>query len=190
MNFWLKGNVTIPARPHTVGGLIGWARGVNRALTELRDRKIVGTAAKRSGTSPLKLTIKQGTAADKFQIVPGTVNSEMPTLGGVAINSPVSPATTPDTPESTITATTYFWLKCVGLFATPDTYTVTVETVTTAGVPAGTAITATGFTSFFYIGRVVVDTAPDPDTFTIQNQHSGGNLGVESFGNVNLWWVR
>ena len=46
MNFWLKGNVTIPARPHTVGGLIGWARGVNRALTELRDRKIEGTGAK------------------------------------------------------------------------------------------------------------------------------------------------
>lgn len=45
MNFWLKGNVTIPARPHTVGGLIGWARGVNRALTELRDRKIQASVA-------------------------------------------------------------------------------------------------------------------------------------------------
>jgi hypothetical protein len=46
MNFWLKGNVTIPSRPHTIGGLIGWARSVNRALTELRDMKIVGTVAK------------------------------------------------------------------------------------------------------------------------------------------------
>lgn len=42
MNFWIKGNVTIPARPQTVGGLIGWARGVNKALVELRDRKIEG----------------------------------------------------------------------------------------------------------------------------------------------------
>jgi hypothetical protein len=51
MNFWLKGNVTIPARPHTVGGLIGWSRGVNRSLTELRDRKIEGTATKGKSSS-------------------------------------------------------------------------------------------------------------------------------------------
>lgn len=38
----LAGSVTIPKRPGTVGGMIGWARGVNRALQELRDRKIVG----------------------------------------------------------------------------------------------------------------------------------------------------
>ena len=58
MNFWLKGNVTIPARPHTVGGLIGWARSVNRALTELRDRKIVGTIAKKKARSlfPFQVT--------------------------------------------------------------------------------------------------------------------------------------
>jgi hypothetical protein len=62
MNFWLKGNITIPARPHTVGGLIGWARGVNRALTELRDRKIVGTVAKPTTKSikpPLWVTLRR-----------------------------------------------------------------------------------------------------------------------------------
>jgi hypothetical protein len=45
MKFRLAGSVTIPPRPRSVGGLIGWARGVNRALQELRDRKIVGTIA-------------------------------------------------------------------------------------------------------------------------------------------------
>jgi hypothetical protein len=62
MKFWLKGNVTIPARPHTVGGLIGWARGVNRALTELRDRKIEGKVAgqKRSPIKPpLWITLRK-----------------------------------------------------------------------------------------------------------------------------------
>jgi hypothetical protein len=49
MKFWLKGNVTIPPKPRTVGGLIGWARGVNRALADLRDMKIVGTVAPRQG---------------------------------------------------------------------------------------------------------------------------------------------
>ena len=46
MKFRLQGSITIPKRPSTVGGLIGWARGVNKTLQELRDRKIVGATAK------------------------------------------------------------------------------------------------------------------------------------------------
>jgi len=60
MNYWLKGNVTIPAKPRTVGGLISWGRAVNRALTELRDRKVVGVVAKRNARSikpPLFITL-------------------------------------------------------------------------------------------------------------------------------------
>ena len=34
------GSVTIPKRPSSVGGLIGWARLVNKTLQELRDRKV------------------------------------------------------------------------------------------------------------------------------------------------------
>jgi hypothetical protein len=184
MKFWLKGNVTIPPKPRTVGGLIGWARGVNRALTELRDRKIVGTVAPgRGGGGAIKpLTIKQGTAADKFQIIPGYVNGDMPTLDSTELD-----AATP--PESTVTETTYFWIKCVGTFDTPDTYVVTIETQTAVGVPSGTEISATGFVSFYYIGAVeVTDNDPDPDTYFINNRHGGGNLGVDSWGLYNLWW--
>lgn len=184
MKFWLKGNVTIPPKPRTVGGLIAWARGVNRALAELRDRKIVGTAApsRGGGSQALKLVIVQGTAANKFQISPGVVNGVFPTLSAVAIN-----AATP--PESTITETTYYWLKCVGTFGSPDSFVVTVETDTTEFIPSGTAITATGFVSFYYIGKVdVTDNDPDPNTYSIVNQHGGGNLGVDSWGLYNLWW--
>lgn len=183
MKFWLKGNVTIPPKPRTVGGLIAWARGVNRALAELRDRKIVGTSPPGKGGSSqtLSLVIIQGTAANKFQVTPGYVNGEMPTLSSVALDN-----STP--PEATISVTTYFWLKCVGTFGSPDTYVVTVQTETTAGVPTGTDISGTGFVSFYYIGEVTVDTAPDPDTYTISNQHGGGNLGVDSWGLYNLWW--
>jgi len=78
MNFWLKGNVTIPARPHTVGGLIGWARGVNRALTELRDRKIEGVAKKSSGKKPYPFQISATTALLKS--APGL-------LGGYGIDA-------------------------------------------------------------------------------------------------------
>jgi hypothetical protein len=60
MNLWLKGNITIPPRPRSVGGLIGWARGVNRALTELRERKIVGNVTTRAASGikpPLWVTL-------------------------------------------------------------------------------------------------------------------------------------
>jgi hypothetical protein len=61
MKFRLQGNVTIPQRPTTVGGLVGWARKVNRTLQELRDRKVVGTVATaKSGNAkpPLWITLK------------------------------------------------------------------------------------------------------------------------------------
>ena len=129
-----------------------------------------------------KLIIVNSSEAGKYKITDGTVNSETPTLSGAAIN-----ATTP--PEITVTADTYVWLKIVGTFGSPDTYVVTVETSSTSTTPAGTAISATAFTSFFYIGWVNF-TAGSPDTFAITNAYGGGNLGVESFGNVNLWWKR
>lgn len=181
----LAGSVTIPKRPSSVGGLLSWARGVNKAIQELRDRKIVGVVAKSTGdtrAAPLPLTIKQGTAADKFQIVPGYVNDEMPTLSATALDDDPPP-------EITVDQTKYVWAKCVGTFGSPDTYVVTVETSATATTPAGTAITATGFVSFFYIGRVEF-TSGTPDTFEIFNQYDGGNLGVDSFGNINLWFKR
>jgi hypothetical protein len=181
MNFWLKGNVTIPARPHTVGGLIGWARGVNRALTELRDRKIEGKVAKGKVGTLKPLTIKQGTAADKFQIVPGYVNSLIPTLSGTALNN-----ATP--PEITVTADVWIYAKVVGTFGSPDTYVMTIHTESTA-TPPTEAVSATAFTSYFPIGMVDF-TSGSPSTYVIANYHSGGNLGVESFGAINLWWKK
>jgi hypothetical protein len=70
----LTGSVTIPRRPSSIGGLISWARGVNRALAELRDRKIVGTPVNHNtnsqppfyptlsggGTGGYRLTMKKG----------------------------------------------------------------------------------------------------------------------------------
>jgi len=127
-----------------------------------------------------KLLITRGSEAGKYRITPGFVNGETPTLGGVAIN-----AATP--PEFTVTASTYFWIKCVGTFGSPDSFVVTIHTQTAATEPAGTAITGTGFTSFRFIGLVSF-TAGSPATYYINPQHGGGNLGVVSFGLYNLWW--
>jgi hypothetical protein len=127
------------------------------------------------------LTIKQGTAADKFQIVPGFVNSLIPTLSGTALNN-----ATP--PEITVTADVWIYAKVVGTFGSPDTYVMTIHTESTDTPPAE-AVSATAFTSYFPIGMVDF-TSGSPDTFVISNFHSGGNLGVESFGAINLWWKK
>jgi len=185
------GSVTIPKRPSSVGGLIGWARLVNKTLQELRDRKVsFASVGGKKGVSPkLKLIIKSGSVAGNYKISDGVVNSETPTLGGVDIGGdPIADPVVPP-PEFTVTDTTYAWIKCVGVFDVPDTYTVTIHTQTAAGTPTGTEISTTGFTSFFYIGRVTF-TAGSPATYAITNEHTGGNLGVESFGNINLWWKR
>lgn len=177
------GSVTIPKRPATVGGLIGWARGVNRALQELRDRKVAFAPAKGRGAKSLPLTIRQGSAVDKFQIVPGYVNSLMPTLGGTALDN-----STP--PEITVAADTWIWIKVVGTFgefADTDTYIVTIETTTTDAPPDAAEITLTGFTACRGLGMVNF-TSGTPPTYGIIHVYSGGDLGVDSYGSVIHFW--
>jgi len=171
---------TITDDPRWIGR---FSREVRKSIAALRDRRVIVSGGKKAaggGAPLLKLTIIQGTAADKFQIVPGYVNGEMPTLSSVALD-----AATP--PEITVTADVWVWIKVVGTFGTPDSYVVTIETNSTSDVPAGTAITATGFTSFYFIGDIDF-TSGSPDTYDITNQHGGGNLGVDSWGLYNLWW--
>ena len=118
MNFWLKGNVTIPARPHTVGGLIGWARGVNRALTELRDRKIEGTGKNAGGT------------AYPFQVsaTPALLKSAPGLLGSVSIASQEK--------ENPADGTHYLLAKVIINSTTGAITSSTVEWVTT--IPSDT----------------------------------------------------
>ena len=78
MKFRLQGRITIPKRPSTVGGLIGWARGVNKTLQELRDMKIVGAVAKGSRRKPYPFEVSANGALLKSK--PGL-------LGSVSIDS-------------------------------------------------------------------------------------------------------
>ena len=120
MNFWLKGNVTIPARPHTVGGLIGWARGVNRALTELRDRKIEGKPKKNVRRAPFPFEVTRATP-DLLKSAPGL-------LGNVSIASQEK--------ENPADGTHYLLAKVIINSTTGAITSSTVEWVTT--VPADT----------------------------------------------------
>lgn len=165
-----------------------FSREVRKSIAALRDRKIIvrGRQGRGGGGEIKPLTIKQGTASNKFQIIPGYVNMLVPTLATVALDNDPPPEITAGTTD------TYVWIKIVGTFDVgDDTYVVTIETTTTSSPPSGTAISSTGFTSFRSIGVVYYTAASggDPESWDIVNFHNGGNLGVESFGNVNLWWL-
>lgn len=123
--------------------------------------------------SPPTTTLKVG-------ITPGLVNLVSPTYTGA---SPAGTLAAVPPPLLTITATTYFWLKCVGTFGTPDTYVVTVESNTTGTVPAAEAITGTGFTSFLSLGSVAVTAG----AITVVTSLVRADLYAESYGNINLW---
>jgi hypothetical protein len=122
-------------------------------------------------------TTTGGTTTLKIGVVSGTVNLVVPTLGGVALDN-VPP------PTATITASTWFWLKVVGTFGTPDTYAVTVETSSTSAVPSGTTITGTGFVSFLSIGSVTIASG----AITAIAPANNYNWNVESYGSVNRWF--
>ena len=154
------------------------ARAIEELQRSIKPQQINKT---RNVTSIKPLTLRRGSAVDKFQVVPGYINLEMPTLSGTDLDD-----ATP--PEITVTADVWVWLKCVGTFGDPDTYIGTIETTATSATPSGTTITATGFVSFRPIGKVDY-TAGTPNTYVTTSFHSGGHLGVESFGNVNIWWI-
>ena len=171
--------IVYPQPVRSITGVFEFSRLVISAIKSLANRVDTVQIPRRAGaTKPL--TLKRGTDVDKIQIIPGFINLEMPTLGGTDLDD-----ATP--PEITVTADVWVWLKCVGTFGSPDTYVGTIETTTTATAPSGTTITATGFVSFRPLGRVDF-TAGSPATYEITNVHSGGNLEVDSFGNINLWW--
>jgi hypothetical protein len=138
--------------------------------------------------APLPFTLYNASegATLKVGIAPGLVNQISPTYtgatagtGGTLLLSSVPP------PLKTISATTYFWLKCVGTFGANDTYVVTVESNTTGSVPAAESITGTGFTSCLYLGDATVASG----AITAINSALRSSLGVESYGNVNNWWA-
>lgn len=126
----------------------------------------------------LPLTLVRGTEGNKIRVVDGTVNGQHPTLGGTSLDN--DPA-----PEITVSADVRVWIKVVCTYGSPDTYAITIETTTDTDPPAEAEITGTGFTSCFYIGYAEFTGG---GITAIVNNYGGGNLGVESFGNVNLWW--
>lgn len=129
------------------------------------------------GAASGRLVLAGGSAANKLRVTSGTVNAEIPTLGGTALN-----ASTP--PEITVAGDVWVWLKVVGVFSGP-TYTVTVETSGSSSTPSGTAISATGFTSYRLIGSA---TLTDGAAVILDNRN-GGDLSVDSFGSANFWWL-
>lgn len=181
-----------PPKPAKGAPLLEWAvrlwyyirairplAGPGLQLRETPSGTIISIAPRKPGqaAAALPLTLRAGSAPGKLQIIPGTVNALMPTLGGIALDAE-------EPPEITAAADVWVWLKCVGTFGIADSYGVTIETSGSAAVPAGTAITGTGFVSYLLVGAAEFGGGA---AVIVQNR-SGGDLGVESFGANNLWW--
>lgn len=112
----------------------------------------------------------------KVGFVVGRVNNVVPTLGGVALDDDTPPA-------QTITETTYFYLKCTGTFGTTDTYEVIIDSNTTGDTPVS-SITGTGFISYLPLALASVDSGD----IEFLSAYVDSNMGVESYGSINLWW--
>ena len=132
MKFRLQGRITIPKRPSTVGGLIGWARGVNKTLQELRDMKIVGAVAKGSRRKPYPFEVSANGALLKSK--PGL-------LGSVSIDSieEVDPEdgvwylfakVIINSTTGAITSSTVEWIKTTVPADTTTNYHLTIAKVT------------------------------------------------------------
>ena len=132
MKFRLQGSITIPKRPSTVGGLVGWARGVNRTLQELRDMKIVGAVTKGSRRKPYPFEVSANGALLKSK--PGL-------LGSVSIDSieEVDPEdgvwylfakVIINSTTGAITSSTVEWIKTTVPADTTTNYHLTIAKVT------------------------------------------------------------
>lgn len=167
---------TITDDPRWIGR---FSREVRKSIAALRDRQIIVTGRSNNAAKVLPLQIAKATNTEIY-ITVGFVNYyNYPTISEVPINSDQKPLLA-------ISAESYIWIKCVGTFGSPDTYVVTIEKTGSSTPPAGSSITATGFTSCFLIGEVHFAGGVITG-FT--NIFSGGNLGVESFGASNIWWA-
>lgn len=124
-----------------------------------------------------RLILAPGSAADTVKVTVGDVNSIIPTLDGLTLDS--DPA-----PEISIPAPRWIYVKCVGVFGSPDTYTITIHTES-ASTPPTEVISPTGFTSYRIIGYVELVSG----AAVIITNRTPGDLGVESFGSTNIWWT-
>jgi len=134
MNLRLSGSVTIPKRPSSVGGLLAWARSVNRTLAELRDRRIAGVIARPvgggGGTDGPFCRVYQEEGA--WMLTGGTVT------GGEG-NETVPDIDLGDVGDEPAGGT-HFWLECSGDAITEDDVLLPGFDLTTATVGSGASL--------------------------------------------------
>lgn len=177
------GIVKLPRRARAGIDVLPWATEVNQCLQQLRDRAVTFKKSKavlQTVAAQLILVAagKNNSGEALIRVTPGLVNFLQPTLGGIALDADPFPTIE-------VTADVYVWVKVVGTFGDLDTYVVTIEEIATDTTPAGTTITATGFTSFYRLGEAEYIAAGE---IVITKYHFGGNLGVDSWGLYNVWW--
>lgn len=180
----------MPQTPQRGNDVLPWAQQVMAMLRSLRVTSVKGGTVKQSPNGTSITILNRGPSSeffddvaglqiinseneDFYHVTSGTVNGVVPTLGGTSLDNDPRP-------EIDGTADVWVFAKVVGTFGTPDSYVVTIETNSSATPPSSESISSTSFTSLFLIGSV--------QGGVIDNDFSGGNLRVESMGQVILWW--
>jgi len=169
------GSVTIPKRPATVGGLIGWARGVNRALQELRDRKVAFAPQKGRGReqTPFKLSVSTVDNIFYWKVSQFRSSIQDGTNGDAIDLSPSGAAWTGTDPIKFDTNTEIASTKYIVLQASVDEFLVITDW-TLAAVDAADAVEVGDDAGTppkqnkirLLIGKVIIDTVPEPDTIS------------------------
>lgn len=181
-----KGSVIIPRHPLAVGGLLGWAREINKTIQQLRDRVFEVPIGRGGGSSAAtgRLVLVSAMTTDDppapgFSVTNGYVNDQIPTLDTVSLDD--DPA-----PVQEITGSKAVWIKVVGTFGTPDTYVITIETsANTSTLPTANDISPTGFTFSKLLGTVALDGSAG----VVTPIYEGGDIACESLGTMIHWWI-
>lgn len=155
--------------------------GVGIEITNSKKHRLISVLATPPTLPPFTLYVASGLLA--VGITPGLVNGISPTFtGATAGTSGTLLLSSIPPPLKTISATRYFWIKCVGTFGAPDTYVITIHSDTDETTPEE-EITGSTFTAYKYMGYVEITGGAVSyiETLLKSNQY------VESYGSVNLW---
>lgn len=120
-------------------------------------------------------------------VIPGYVNTLMPTLDGKALDADPRP-----TLAITGSEPTEVWVQVDGTFGAPDEYDVIIGH---GESPPDPSISADGFSATWLLGRARIVTigaegggGEDQQRLVVERVYTGGNLQCDSFGTICHWW--
>jgi hypothetical protein len=169
----LTGNVTIPQRPRSIGGLLEWARHVTQCLTELRDRKISGgnsPSSRGGGGTVTGLFCRTFISGLNWKLTGGVVYGG---TGNVSVPDITLGTVTPPPVDGTQT-----WLVCSGNAVTEDDLIMPGFNLTSVTVASGESLPTPN--------TIPTNTAPAGVLYVSLGMWSNGKFIPSGCGNIQI----